>query len=175
MIVSLTGTPGTGKTTVGKLLEKQGIHTIELGDLIKEKKLYVSFDAERDSYDVDPEILENEIKSMKISDDCILIGHLSHLISSDMIIVLRCRPAILHERLKLRNWKESKIRENLEAEALDVILVESTETDAEVFEINTTEMTAEEVSEAVLKIMSGDVADYALGNIDWSEEVLEWY
>ena len=63
----------------------------------------------------------------------------------------------------------------MEAEALDVILIEATETETEVSEINTTEMSAEEVCDAVLRIKSGDTSNYAPGSIDWSEEVLKWY
>ena len=175
MIISLTGTPGTGKTTVGKLLQQGGIRTIELGDLVKEKKLYDSFDSERGSYDVDPDVLDDAVSAMNITEDCVLIGHLAHFVSCDRIIVLRCSPEVLADRLKSRGWKESKVRENVEAEALDVILIEATETETEVSEINTTEMSAEEVCDAVLRIKSGDTSNYAPGNIDWSEEVLKWY
>lgn len=175
VIISLTGTPGTGKTTVGKLLQQKGMKIIELGDLVKEKRLYDSFDSERDSYDVDPDVLDDAISAMNISEDCVLIGHMAHCVSCDKIIVLRCSPSVLADRLKSRGWKESKVKENIEAEALDVILVEATETETEVSEINTTEMSAEEVCDAILRIKSGDVSDYAPGSIDWSEEVLKWY
>lgn len=175
VIISLTGTPGTGKTTVGKLLEQRGMHTIELSDLIKERNLYDSFDAERNSYDVDPEVLDEAISAMKITDDCVLIGHLSHYLTCDKIIVLRCKPSILAKRLNSRGWKESKVKENIEAEALDVILIEAVETDREVSEIDTSNLSAEEVCDATIKIKAGETANYVPGNIDWSEEVLEWY
>ena len=102
MIISLTGTPGTGKTTVGKLLQQRGIRTIELGDLVKEKKLYDSFDSERGSYDVDPDVLDDAVSAMNITEDCVLIGHLAHFVSCDRIIVLRCSPEVLADRLKSR-------------------------------------------------------------------------
>lgn len=37
MIVCVTGLPGSGKTTVAKLLKKKGFELIEMGDLVREK------------------------------------------------------------------------------------------------------------------------------------------
>ena len=44
----------------------------------------------------------------------------------------------LEMRLKSRGYSEEKIKENIEAEALDVILVEAFEWCKKVFEVNTT-------------------------------------
>jgi len=50
MLIGLTGTPGTGKTSVSKLLEtRRGWKVIYLNDLIKEEHLYSEVDEERDS------------------------------------------------------------------------------------------------------------------------------
>ncbi len=64
--------------------------------------------------------------------------------------------------------------ENAEAEALDVILVESVETGREVYEIDTTAISAEAAADAVVMILAGEKEKYAIGNIDWSEEALNW-
>ncbi|MCK5303906.1 MAG: AAA family ATPase, partial [Candidatus Heimdallarchaeota archaeon] len=38
--IIITGTPGTGKTTISKLLSKEGYSFIEVGKLVKEENLY---------------------------------------------------------------------------------------------------------------------------------------
>lgn len=175
MIVSLTGTPGTGKSSVGSVLASRGRRVLELGELIKEHRLYEGRDEERQSLEVDPEVLEDRLPSLLPPGDIILVGHLSHLVPADLVIVLRCRPSMLEERLKARGWPEAKVRENMEAEALDVILVEAVESERETVEIDTTEMTVAQVADAVEEILAGEREKYAVGNVDWSQEVLGWY
>jgi adenylate kinase len=88
----------------------------------------------------------------------------------DKVIVLRAAPRVLKERLASRVWSEEKLRENIEAEALDVILVESLEANKKVYEIDTTNMTTMQVKEAVVEIIKG-TDKYAPGSIDFSEDV----
>ncbi len=175
VIVSLTGTPGTGKSSVGSVLATRGRLVLELGDLVKEHRLYEAMDEERQSLEVDPEVLEERLPSLLPSGDFILVGHLSHLVPVDLVIVLRCRPSVMEQRLKARGWPEAKVRENMEAEALDVILVEAVESEQETVEIDTTSLTVQQVADAVEEILAGEREKYAVGNIDWSQEVLGWY
>jgi adenylate kinase len=172
--LALTGTPGTGKSTVAKILATRGIKVIELGDLAKEKKLLGKLDRKRGTYEVDVRKLDLALEEIDVTGTTVLVGHLSHLISSDMVIILRCRPSVLAERLRSRGYPEKKVRENAEAEALDVILVESAETGREVYEIDTSAISPEDTANSVLNILAGEKEKYAIGNIDWSEEVLEW-
>ena len=44
--------------------------------------------------------------------DGIVEGHLAHLLPCDRVVVLRCRPDILRERLAPRDYPEEKIAEN---------------------------------------------------------------
>jgi len=82
---------------------------------------------------------------------------------------------VLEARLKSRGWGDAKVRENMEAEAVDVILVEAVDGDADVAEVDATEMTPEEVADAVEAIMAGERERYAVGGVDWSDEVMSWY
>jgi adenylate kinase len=146
----------------------------ELGDLAKEKNLLGKLDRRRGTYEVDVEKLDLAVAETEAGQTTILVGHLSHLITSDMVIVLRCRPSVLAARLRSRGYPEQKVAENAEAEALDVILVESVETGREVYEIDTTGISPEETADAILEILAGEKEKYAIGNIDWSEEALDW-
>jgi adenylate kinase len=172
--LALTGTPGTGKSTIARILATRGLSIIELGDLAKEKDLLEEFDLDRDTYEVDVERLDRAIGETEEGGTTVLVGHLSHLVTCDMIIVLRCRPSVLAARLRARGYPETKVAENAEAEALDVILVESVETGREVYEVDTTNITEEEAADAVVSILAGEKEKYAIGKIDWSEEALDW-
>ncbi|WP_214045351.1 adenylate kinase family protein [Methanomethylovorans sp.] len=179
MLVGITGTPGTGKTSVaGQLKKRSGYHVIHLNELIKEEKLYSEVDTERDCVVADMDIVEQRVmeKIDGLSPVTILDSHLSHHIA-DIVIVLRTSPDKLRERLQQRNYPENKIQENLEAEALDIILFESVEWCDKVFEINTTEQTIEDTSVAIEEILSALLTDrdeqvaakYKPGSVDWSE------
>jgi adenylate kinase len=175
MIVSITGTPGTGKSTVGAALRSRGRTVVEVGDLVLEHHLYEGVDQERDSLEVDPEVLAEQVPTLLPSGDVVLVGHLSHLIPVDLIVVLRCRPSVLEKRLLSRGWPPAKVRENRDAEALDVILVEAVESGTGTVEIDTTEMTLEQVAAALEEVLAGERDKYTIGNVDWSQEVLGWY
>ena len=123
---------------------------------------------------MDVKKLDQAVGETEADQTVILVGHLSHLVTADMVIVLRCRPSVLAARLRSRGYPEQKVAENAEAEALDVILVESVETGREVYEIDTTGISPEEAAEAVHEILAGEKEKYAIGNIDWSEEALDW-
>ena len=172
--LALTGTPGTGKSTVAKILASRGMKITELGDLAKEKKLLGKLDRKRGTYEVDVKRLDLAVGEAGVGQTAILVGHLAHLVTTDVVIVLRCRPSVLAARLRSRGYPEQKVAENAEAEAIDVILVESAETGREVYEIDTTGISPEETADAVLEILAGEKEKYAIGNIDWSEEALDW-
>lgn len=175
MRIALTGTPGTGKSSVGDILRSRGILVVEVSDIAREAGLFRERDEERGSYELDPEELQTVVDSRLGDGTIVMIGHMSHLVRHDLCIVLRCRPSVLRERLRTRGWPHSKVQENVEAEAVDVILIEAMGEDRPVFEIDTTDRCAEMVAEAVQEIMAGKIEKYRPGHTDWSEEVLEWF
>jgi adenylate kinase len=175
VIVAITGTPGTGKSSAGAILESRGHQVVEIGDLIKEHGLHEGLDEERGSLEVDPEVLADRVPRLLPGGEVLLIGHLAHLVPVGLIIVLRCRPSVLEKRLESRGWPSAKVRENVEAEALDVILVEAVESGRETVEIDTTAMSTTEVADAVETVLKGEREKYAVGNVDWSSEVLGWF
>jgi len=175
MIVALTGTPGTGKTTVTEELGARGLRVIPLHDFLSEHGLLGDFDADCNSYEVDIEAASDAILPLLDSDETLIVeGHLSHLLPCDLIIVLRCNPRTIKERLQSRGYDDSKILENIEAEALDVILVESLDTGRDVYEIDCSNLSVPELAGAIMRIIDGEGDKYLPGNIDWSEELLRW-
>lgn len=175
MIIALTGTPGTGKSTAGQELRGRGRQVIELGDIVRERAVPTVLDEERGSLEVDPADLDEAVRASLPPGDAVLVGHLAHLLSVDLTVVLRCRPSVLAARLRDRGWPEAKVRENLEAEACDVILVEAVEAGGEVAEVDATGMAPGQVADAIEAILAGEREKYAVGHVDWSDEVMSWY
>ncbi len=167
MIVLITGTPGTGKTTVANMLAERlgfdvkGVEDLARGDAI------VGYDEVAKSKIID---MEKVARDFKAKGDIIVEGHLAHrLRQADYVVVLRTRPEALRKRLR---YEEQKLRDNLEAEALDVCLIESIEEHGidKVYEIDTTDREPGEVVEAILHILEGEGSEFRPGKIDWSEE-----
>jgi len=179
MLVGITGTPGTGKTSVTELLENRTHYrVIHINELIKQEKLYSEVDNERDCVVADMDLVDRRVREMASTDDItVLDSHLSHHLA-DSVIVLRTKPEILRERLQKRNYSIEKVEENLEAEALDIILCESAEWCDNVFEIDTTSQSVERTFNDIRNILDGlargkekELADrYRPGSVDWSEE-----
>ncbi len=167
MIVLITGTPGTGKTAVSKsLAERTGYDLIRLSDLATDD---VTIAVENGTKIVDVEKL-TEQTTKKIRGDVIVEGHLSyHMKSGDVVIVLRTNPKVLENRLEKKGFGKEKVRENLEAEALDVCLVESIERHSNVFEVDTTDRKIGDVVYDTLRIIDGEGDEFRPGKIDWSE------
>lgn len=128
--IIITGTPGTGKTTLSKLLSEEGYSFIEVGKLVKEEKLYDYFDEETDSYVVNDDLLNARLIELiaenSSSNPLILDGHVVELPPSYVTccIVLRCSIGLLRQRLMDRSYNAAKIDENIEAEIMEVILTD---------------------------------------------------
>jgi len=164
MQIALTGTPGTGKTTVAGLLPYR---VIDINALVK-GGMNFGKDAERGCLEADMDALANHLAKLDSDDTIILEGHFAHHFA-DWSIVLRLDPARLKSRLEARGYSAQKIKENLEAEALDVILVEAVELCAQVDEIDTTEKSTPEVAEQVARIIQGRLK-LPPGQVDWLDE-----
>jgi len=173
MRVALTGTPGTGKTSVGSKLSRQGHRVVDLAALAEEKG-FVRHPAKGDGPGiVDVEALRKASPPGKGL--VFLSSHFSHLMDVDIVVVLRCSPKVLASRLRSRHWDDGKIRDNVEAEAIDLITIEAMERCGRVYEVDTTSIDAKEAARQIIEIVNGAVEGHEAGRIDWSEEILTWY
>lgn len=171
MIVALTGTPGCGKTTVASILDNRDF-------IIKSvENLAMTFGA-FEGDEVDVEKLAN-FDFEDYSGDMIIDGHLAHYFPVDLIIVIRCNPNIIGERLKARDYPDEKIRANVESEAIDLILCEAVEfgrmAGVPVAEIDASGIPAEAVADFVEKVIANGAAGHEPGKVDWSDVVLSWF
>lgn len=164
MLIGLTGTPGCGKTSSSAALRNRGYDVRDLDEIAEESHSVVDYDEQRDSKEIDIEMLNDFVLEKLSGKDCVLEGHLSHLLSVGKVIILRCDPLVLKKRLEYKGWPDSKIKENVEAEILDVIKVEVREEGHEIMEIDTTYKTPSEVADEIEKILNGKYED---PKIDW--------
>jgi adenylate kinase len=153
MRVGLTGTPGTGKTTVAELVETD-LAVVHLNRLIEQEGLTTGVDADRGSWIADLDAVRERLDD---ADDVLIESHLVHWFDVDRVVVLRCAPDDLERRLVERGEPADKAAENAEAEALDLVLAEAVAEHGEdaVYEIDTTDRTPEAVARDVEAVIAG--------------------
>jgi adenylate kinase len=168
LVVAVTGTPGTGKTTASEHLDHRVVH---LNDHVDAAGLYHDVDAERDSQVVDPTALRewfDEFRERDTDPVVVVESHLAHHLPADRVVVLRCSPRALETRLTDREGPAS-VRENAESEALDVILAAAVDrhgTDA-IYEIDTTDRSPAETADAIERVIAGE-SEPCAGTVDFS-------
>ena len=167
MLVGMTGTPGCGKTEVAKILKQRGFNIVPLNQIAQEKDCITSYDKSHNSQEVDLERLNKIVQRDYSDSDLIIEGHLSHFLSVDMLLILRCDPLILRKRLDSKGWSKSMIKQNVDAEILDVIKVEAHEEGHRFFEIDTSNLDPGEVADSIQDIIKGKYED---PDINWLEK-----
>jgi len=185
--VAVTGTPGTGKSTATERLQERvdageyddlaagdaaGFH---LNDVVQREELYDEVDETRGSVVVDLDALGEWVDDAVAGTDAdvvVLDSHLSHHLTVDRVVVLRCRPEDLESRLLERGEGAAKAEENAESEALDVVLGESVDAhgvDA-VYEVVTTDETPDAIADAIAAVATGD-REPSAGTVDYIDYV----
>jgi adenylate kinase len=194
MIFAITGTPGTGKTSVCKAL---GLEFMDLNRVIEEKGFYTGVDNERGCFIADLDKLNEYLRSVYKKEEeeeekrgerkggnllMVIESHLSHFLNPDVTIVLRANPILLADRLKQKGFSTQKINENVEAETLDIILVEAVELCEIVYEVDTSGKSIEEVASIVREVIDAEIEDksrrkkalrdrYRPGSVDWTRHL----
>ena len=139
MKIILTGTPGTGKTSLagelGKLLNMPviDVNAVAKRSAVKKKeKIKGRKNGWHTEIIVDLKKLRSALaREMKKKENanCVVEGHLACEVAlpASIVVVLRCDPFVLRSRLRKRFYPEKKISENVLAEALDYCLVKAEE------------------------------------------------
>jgi adenylate kinase len=162
--VALTGTPGTGKSSVRKRLPKR-LHAIELHDLAM--RLGAGRRRGPRSVEVDVPALRRAFRSyVRTEPEGIVVGRLAHLLPVQYVIVLRCAPHELVRRLRRARRSARDRRANGLSEALDVVLVEAIGRGVPVRELDTTRLSSDAVARAVARLARRrPAAEY--GRVNW--------
>jgi adenylate kinase len=137
--VLITGTPGTGKTTLASLIaERLGEHAaqhINVGEVAQLHKCYEGRDLELDTNILDEEKLLDYLETVfeeaeADSLSCIADFHVCEIFPErwfDLVLVLRTRTDVLYDRLQARRYNDRKRDENMQSEIMQVILEEAKE------------------------------------------------
>jgi len=108
----------------------------------------------------------------------VLDGHLSHLLTCvSFVIILRCNPIILQNRLIIKKWGKMKIQENIHAEILDIIKIEAMNLHSKdhIIEINTSDTSEKDIADLIYMLIESNFSDknkFNSNSIDWSELLL---
>jgi len=160
--LALTGVPGTGKTTVAHYLPST-LRCIEVSELARHWGV-----ARRSSRGVTVDLgrLTRMFRRRRPPAD-VLVGHLAHLLPVRDVVVLRCHPEVLAQRLaRAGRGSPNDRRENYLSEALDVVLVEAVRPGRRIWEVDTTDRSARAVARTVARLARRrPPARY--GSIDW--------
>lgn len=196
-ILFITGTPGVGKTTLANnlndtLAKKYDSKLIRINELAIENGLIQGKDLEKGYKIVDidklckklNETIDSFFNENGIPKIAIVEGHLSHLCSIEKnrynndnflfkVLVLRLNPDILQKRLMSRNYSESKIHENLEAEALGVCSVEAYENHGNIVnEIDASNLKINHILDLVNSVLCND-KHFPVGHVDFMQWILD--
>ena len=168
MRVALTGTPGVGKTTVAAVAAQNGWTVVDVKAWARKEGCVVAYD-EADQADViDTDRLAQR---MPKGDQLLFEGHLSHLLPVDQVWLIRCDPAVLRPRLEARGYGPAKVVENLEAEALDILLSEALDHHERVLQRDGTRRTPQALFQAFAEASPGGAKETDLEAVDWSDRL----
>ncbi|MFW9937861.1 MAG: adenylate kinase family protein [Promethearchaeota archaeon] len=184
-VIVLSGTPGTGKTTISNRIAKLiKAKVITLNELAVSKNFILSYDQQRETSIIDEKkiisYLEKQIKILNKEGLEILIveSHFSDIVPDkyiDLAIVLRCHPDVLLERLEKRGYRKEKIVENIQSEILgnSINYFMKKRIKIPLLEIDTTDLDIKTITDIIIEIIleKKHIESYRAGKIDWLEKL----
>ncbi|SVE19359.1 uncharacterized protein METZ01_LOCUS472213 [marine metagenome] len=183
MSIIITGSPGVGKHTIAKEIER----TWKISELIDINKIAIDaglVEQGQDALDVDVNKLKKHLEPI-VSDiprlhwmgrTGLVVGHLAPYVldgkSFNPCIVLRKNPYKLLDIYKKRGYTEKKMKDNLGSEILGIIANDAIKNfgQEKTFQVDTTDHTPKELAVRIQDIFYGkDNGD----NIDWLQLIQE--
>lgn len=178
-VLIITGVPGTGKTTISRLLqEKLDATHIDVTKLAIRERDTQKTDEKRETLIVNMKTLSEKLvdlidKSRKL---VIIDGHYSpELIQTDLvekIFVLRRAPWVIKEVLEKRGYSTTKIMENIEAEILGTCLHDALSHHPKevICEIDVTDISSDFTAELITSILAENKI-CKVYEIDWGTHI----
>uniref|UniRef100_A0A671PGL0 Adenylate kinase isoenzyme 6 n=1 Tax=Sinocyclocheilus anshuiensis TaxID=1608454 RepID=A0A671PGL0_9TELE len=129
--ILLTGTPGVGKTTLGKeLAQRTGLNYVNVGDLAQECQLFEGFDEEYQCPILDEDRVVDELEDRMGDGGVIIDYHGCDFFPErwfDIVFVLRTDNTNLYNRLESRGYTGKKLQDNVQCEIFQTIYEEAME------------------------------------------------
>jgi adenylate kinase len=174
-VILVTGTPATGKTTLAKpLAAALNAQYFNLTDLARKEHLTTSKDEQRDTDVIDETKMRQKLKTLitKAQNDVVIDGHYAAAVVPKTrvtnVFVLRRNPKELRHAMEQRGYSPAKQDENLQAEILDVCLIESFQKQKKetVCELDATAKTPDQILTEALEVLNGK-KPCVTGFVDW--------
>ncbi len=158
-VIAVSGTPGTGKTTIAKKVARIfRLKYIDVNDIVKKYSLSEGYDKKKKCKIIDVKRMEKaivkEISDEKKERGFVVDSHLSHHMSKKILylcVVTKCDLKVLKRRLGKRKYSKSKIRENLDCEIFDICYNEALEKGHKVIAVDTTKKVDEKRLKRMIK------------------------
>ena len=189
-LVVVAGVPGVGKSTLAsRLVRKFHMKYIGLAEIALEEGAWTLYDSSRRTFYIDFVNVAKALRRRVRKGQRLLLEATELLtpweagIEPVVVLVLRCNPISLFERLKSRDWPLRKLVENIEAEFVGVVSWQARYLfgDNRVCEIETSRRSPEDVFKLAVRFLvdrdnstcdnvdwtlSNDVADFVLGLVN---------
>jgi len=124
--VLITGTPGTGKTSLSEqLAERCGLALVNVGKLVEEQGLHTGRDEARQAWIMDEDALMDSLEDQMAGGGVCVDYHGCDFFPErwfDVVVCLRADNTVLYDRLSARGYAASKVQENVQAEIMQVVV-----------------------------------------------------
>ena len=171
-MIVVSGTPGTGKTLVARLLAKDlGLRYVSSSVMLKALGAVRPDPTGRYTYLTGREGVRRALGTLREAETPVVVETVYPSLwleegeeDTVFVVLLRTDPFELYERLARRGWPPEKVAENVLAEILGVIAGELADYWHMVFEVDTTGKNADRVVEDLYEKLSRWDAGF---KIDW--------
>jgi len=111
--IALTGTPGVGKSSLAEALGAAGWGIVDVEDAARDHGCLGETEADG-AAPVDVHALSERWSPP--DENIVVDGHLSHFLDVTAVVLLRCSPDLIRDRLAPRGYNDAKIQANVEWE-----------------------------------------------------------
>lgn len=123
MRIVVTGTPGVGKTTIGRVLAKRlGIRRVVNETEFALSRNIGKWDRNENELVVPPAKLRAELnRELSKEKDILVEGHMlcEIKLKVDAVVLLRLHPELLEARLSAKGYRAEKVQDNVFCEGID--------------------------------------------------------
>ena len=170
-IIGITGTPGTGKKSIGQIIAiNLGYKFVDLNKIALESDAVLS--NEKEDLEVNTKKLRRHVLRQIKGQNVVLVGHLlPDLLSKGeikFVAVLRCSPFELEKRYSERHYSATKIKDNVSSEILDICFAEAVHSFGTkvISEFDTTGRQSIDVANEIIQVYNRH-KKRSFGNINW--------